>query len=220
LESYHNLRVLQNLYRLQSLGYEYYDEIQQSSSSKLSIPKTLSLQELEKQIAQCHLCDFSKSRTQSMYGYGSTTASVMIVDYSVSEVEDSTNEYFCGRSGELLEKMINSVLELSKEEIFFTHLIKCKPLASLQSFTKQIDSCKHYLLTQIKLIQPKVIVLLGEKTFSGFFGKENSFEELRGHILKFEQINTIAIYHPSFLLRNPNLKKIAFYDLKTIKSCL
>ena len=219
MKSYQNQKILQNLYRLKLLGYDYTDPIEMNENrSELSAddPKNL-----KRQIETCHLCDFSKSRSQSMSGFGSLSADVMFIDHIVSQMEDSTNSYFCGRSGEMLKNMIQNVLELSVEEIFYTHTIKCKPLDIRSSYDSEWLSCRSYLFAQIEQIAPKVIVTLGPEAFANVTGTSSKeFEKVRGHVIEFKKSRLIPIYHPGFVLRNPNLKKVVFNDLKTIKSCL
>ena len=201
------------------MGYEYTDPITLNKSTPdLSADTPTNLSE---QIATCHLCDFSKSRTQSMSGFGSRNASVMFIDHIVSQLEDSTNSYFCGRSGEMLKNMIQNVLELPLEEIFYTHTIKCKPLDIRSTYDSEWLSCRAYLFAQIEMIKPKVIVTLGPQSFANVTGtSKEEFEKVRGHVIEFQKGFLVPIYHPGFVLRNPNLKKIVFNDLKTIKSCL
>jgi len=155
-----------------------------------------------------------------MTGFGSHTASVMFIDYTVSQMQDQTKSYYCGRSGEMLKKMILNVLELAVEEVYFTHAIKCKPLASKHALESEWMSCRGYLFSQIEFIAPKVIVTLGREAFAHLSGDGSDFEELRGHVIEFKKSKLVPIYHPNYILRNPNLKKIVYNDLKTIKSCL
>ena len=218
MKSYQNLKILQNLYRLKLLGYNYTDPVDiNESTPEISAGD---LENLKRQIETCHLCDFSKSRSQSMSGYGSQNAPVMFIDHIVSQIEDSTNSYFCGRSGEMLKNMIQNVLDLPLEQIFYTHTIKCKPLDIRSSYKDEWLSCRAYLFAQIELIRPKVIVTLGPEAFANVSGTQEEFEKVRGHIIEFKKSKLVPIYHPGFVLRNPNLKKIVFNDLKTIKSCL
>ena len=218
MKSYQNLKILQNLYRLKALGYNYTDPIEiNENTPDISAEDP---QNLKRQIETCHLCDFSKSRSQSMSGFGSLTAPIMFIDHIVSQVEDSTNSYFCGRSGEMLKNMIQNVLELPIEQIYYTHTIKCKPLDMRSSYQSQWLSCRAYLFAQIEQIRPKVIVTLGPEAFANVSGTDEEFEKVRGHIIEFKKSKLIPIYHPGFVLRNPNLKKVVFNDLKTIKSCL
>ncbi len=155
-----------------------------------------------------------------MSGFGSVGASVMFIDYVVSEMEDASNSYFTGRSGEMLKKMITNVLELPLEKIYYTHAIKCKPLHLKKELQSEWMTCREYLFSQISFVRPKVIVTLGEESFQTLLGDREPFAQIRGHIIEFKNTKLIPIYHPNFILRNPNMKKIVFNDLKTIKSCL
>jgi len=218
LKSYQNLVLLQNLYRLKAMGYEYIDPF--SINEKKSYDKPNSSEELGHNIATCHLCDLSKSRTQSMSGFGSLSADLMVVDYSVSQAQDSTNGYYVGRSGETLKNMIENVLNVSVNDVYMTHVVKCKPLKSNRPSPSECNSCKTYMFAQMEFIKPKVVVALGEDAYIQITGDEGNFENVRGHVIDFKEYKLIPIYHPQHLLRNPDLKRIAMNDLKTIKSVL
>ncbi len=218
MNSFQNLLLLKNLYRLKALGFEYSDSffVNQKSFNK----KSSNIDELTKDISTCHLCDLSKSRSQSMSGYGNINADLMIIDYTVSLTEDSSNSYYCGRSGEMLKNMVEKVLNLKTEDIYFTHAIKCKPLNSNLPSNSEWNSCKDHLFTQIEFIKPKIIVTLGKDAYAKVTSENENFQNVRGHIIDFKNYKLIPIYHPNHLLRNPDDKKIAFNDLKTIKSYL
>lgn len=218
MKSFQNLVLLQNLYRLRALGFEYIDPFSINEKNIVSTPNNL--EDLVKNISTCHLCDLSKSRKQSMSGYGSHNADLMVIDYSVSANEDEHNNYYVGRSGETLANMIENVLEVKKEDVYFTHAIKCKPLNSNMPSPSEWKSCQSYLYAQIDFIKPKVIVTLGGEAYAKLTGEEDNFEHVRGHVIDMKEYKLIPIYHPNYLLRNPELKKITFKDLKTIKSCL
>lgn len=218
MQSYQNLVLLQNLYRLKSLGFEYIDHFDINDKKSFEQPKDLD--ELKRNVQKCHLCDLSKSRTQSMSGFGSKNSPIVFVDYSISQSQDSTNNYFAGKSGETLQKMIENVLELSINEIYMTHAIKCKPLGTNKPSKSEWNSCKHYLFSELEFIRPKVIVTLGEDAYAHLSGDTHNFETVRGHVIDFKGARLIPIYHPQYLLRNPDSKKIALNDLKTIRGCL
>jgi len=217
LKSYQNLVLLQNLYRLQSIGFDYIDHF--NVNEKKSYEKPSSLDELLHNIKTCYLCDLSKSRKQSMPGFGDVNADLMVIDYTVSQAQDSANSYYSGRSGEMLKSMIENVLQLNVNETYFTHLVKCKPLKSNRPSPSECNSCKSYLLAQINFIKPKIVIVLGEDAYMEIT-QDNNFENVRGHVIDFKDYKLIPIYHPQYLLRNPELRKIAMNDLKTIKSCL
>jgi len=218
LNSYQNLVLLQNLYRLKALGFEYVDSFSINLNNNYIEPK--SLNDLQRNLSNCHLCDLSKSRKQVMGGFGNPQAKLMIIDFYVSISEDSSNSYYSGRSGESLRRMVENVLELNVEDIYFTHAIKCKPLNSNTPSDSEWNSCRSYLFSQIEFIKPDVIVTLGEDTYYKLTGEGDGFENVRGHIIDMKKYKLIPIQHPHYILRNPEQKKTILKDLKTIKSCL
>ncbi|NCO02153.1 MAG: uracil-DNA glycosylase [Epsilonproteobacteria bacterium] len=218
MKSFQNLILLQNLYRMRELGFEYSDPFSINEKSLQTIPMTI--EQLSQNISTCHLCDLSKSRTQSMSGYGNPHANLMIIDFSVSANEDETNSYYAGRSGETLKNMVQNVLKLSVDDVYFTHAIKCKPLNSNMPSDSEWESCQSHLFSQMEFVKPKVVVTLGEYSYAKVTGENENFQSVRGHVIDFKKYKLIPIDHPQFLLRNPELKKIALNDLKTIKSCL
>lgn len=219
LKSYQNIVLLQNLYRLKAIGFDYVDPFSINEKTNHTHPNNL--RELSLNIDTCHLCDLSKSRTQSMSGFGSENAKLMIIDFAVSQTQDVNNLYYSGRSGETLKNMIENVLELNiNNDIFITHSVKCKTLNSNKPSSSEYNSCKSYLFSQIEFVKPKVIMTLGEDSYAKITGDSNNFEDVRGHVIDYKNYKLIPIYHPQHLLRNPELKKITLHDLKTIKRCL
>ena len=218
MKSYQNLVLLQNLYRLKSIGFEYIDHFNINEKTNYETPS--SLDELSANIDSCFLCDLSKSRSQSMSGFGDKNADLLILDFSVSQTQDSSNSYYDGRSGEILKNMIEKVLLLNTQDVYITHCVKCKPLNANTPSSSEYNSCKSYLYSQIEFIKPKVIVTLGEDAYSHLSGDNENFENVRGHLMNFKSSKLVPIYHPQFLLRNPELKKTTLNDLKTIKSYL
>ncbi len=218
LRSFQNLLILQNLYRLRTLGFTYSDPIAMNRKNSTGLPNTLTM--LQQSILDCHLCDLSKSRRQSMCGYGNAQAEIMIVDAYVSESEDEQNAYYVGRSGLSLKNMVEKVLMKHIEDVYITHAVKCKPLHSHEPSVSEFDSCKAYLFKQIELIQPKIIIALGEKAYRFITDDTTPFEQVRGERVHFSNFSLIPIYHPGYLLRNPSLKRKTLHDLHKIKSAL
>jgi DNA polymerase len=210
--------MLQNLYRLKALGFEYTELVSVNEKTLDSLANDLD--SLHLSIKSCHLCDLSKSRKQSMHGYGNQNANLMIIDSVVSNSEDESSSYYAGRAGNSLRKMVENVLELSIEDVYYTHAIKCKPLGSNQPSESEYNSCKPYLFKQIELIKPKVIMILGEDAYNLFSQTKDEFHQVRGHIIDLKEYMVVPIYHPQFLLRNPSLKIETLNDLKIIKSLL
>ncbi len=216
LRSFQNLLILQNLYRLRALGFCFSDPIALNHKNSTMLPNNIT--HLNEIISACHLCDLSKSRTQSMFGYGNYNAELMIVDAYVSSSENEQNAYYTGRSGTSLKNMVEKVLMMNIDDVYITHAVKCKPLGSYEPSISEFDSCKAYLFKQIELIQPKVLVALGEKTYRLITDDTTPFEQVRGEKINFSSFSLVPIYHPTFLLRNPSLKRETMNDLNKIKS--
>lgn len=183
-----------------------------------ALPSDLTL--LHKQMQQCHLCDLSKHRHRVLSGFGNHHADIMFIDGSPSMVEDESGNSFSGRSGTSLQKMIENVLGLNINDIYLTHALKCRPSHHHTILESELSSCKPYLLKQIELVRPKVIVTLGELAYTTLMKNTQSFEAVRGQKIPYEDKILVPIYHPSHLLRNPSLKKCTMDDLINIKGLL
>lgn len=219
MDSYQNLALLENLYRLKSLGYKYIDPISPNIPDVVtSLPSSLT--QLNQTISQCHLCDLSKSRHQSMSGYGNHNATIMFVDAFVSAAEDEGNDYYAGRSGAMLRDMIEKVIGLSIDDVYMTHAVKCKPFGFQTPSASECNSCYPYLSKQIEMISPSIIVALGNDAYRILGNNAEDFDLLRGQLIPYGNALLIPVYHPTFLLRNPSSKKEAMHDLQTIKGAL
>ncbi|MDD5051288.1 MAG: uracil-DNA glycosylase [Sulfuricurvum sp.] len=217
MNSFQNLALLENLYRLKSLGYSYVDPITPNIQNNQSAALPSSLNSLYESIQQCYLCDLSKSRRQSMSGFGNPNAKIVFVDAFVSPAEDEAGEYYLGRSGTMLRDMIEKVLLLNINDVYFTHAVKCKPFGFQNPSPSECNSCSPFLSKQLELIKPRIIVPLGPDTYRMLTGEEDGFEKMRGKIIPFNNSILIPVFHPLFLIRNPSFKKDAMRDLQVIK---
>jgi len=214
-----NALLLKQLYRLKQLGYSYTSVIPfKEEEPNLTLPNTL--EKLQKQALECHLCQLSKSRTNVVFGEGDPKADIMFVGEAPGSNEDSTGKPFVGRSGELLTKMIENVLLLRREDVYITNIVKCRPRNNAEPTPTEAHTCQPYLLKQIELIQPKFIVALGATAYHYLSGDETNISKVRGTIHKQDGYTLIPTYHPSYLLRNPSAKKDVFEDLKMIKGLI
>ena len=220
MKSYQNAALLQNLYRLKALGFDYCDPvIVNTESSGSDLPYTL--EALRRMIDGCHLCDLGKLRRHGMHGQGEAGARVMLIDAFVSMAQDESGSYFAGRSGTSLESMITNVLALAPQEVYLTHAVKCKSSGTQKPSASECSSCKPFWQREVELVRPKVIVTLGPDAYRIVTGDETPFEQVRGHKIDFEKgIILVPLYHPQHLLRNPSLKKVTFFDLQNIKAVL
>ena len=209
-------QVLKYLYNLKSYGFEYHEsfDLFQSEVKNLKLPNNLN--ELKNSAEHCYLCELSKSRKKVVFGYGNPNSKVIFINDEPTKSEDELGTFYVGNSGELISKMIENVLNIKKEEIYITTLVKCKSLNGATNSNMEV--CNDYLLKQIELIKPKLIVALGEKTYSFLMKNNDNFSQISGKELSFNNIPFIATFSPTFLLRNPSFKKDAYYDMLKIKN--
>ncbi|SFV62186.1 Uracil-DNA glycosylase, family 4 [hydrothermal vent metagenome] len=207
-----NALLLKQLYQLKQLGFNYTSvSPYKEEESNLLLPNTL--EKLKKQALECHLCELSKSRTHVVFGEGDPHAALMFVGEAPGSSEDSMGKPFVGRSGELLTKMIENVLHLKRENVYIANIVKCRPPNNRTPTPTEAHTCQPYLLKQIELIKPKLIVALGATAYHYLTGDETPISKIRGILQQQENYTIIPTYHPSYLLRNPSAKKEVFDDL-------
>ena len=214
-----NALLLKQLYQLKQLGYKYTSLVPyQEDTTTLTLPNTLD--RLEKQAKECHLCTLSKSRQKVVFGEGNTNAILMLVGDVPSSSDDSSGKIFTGRSGELLTNMLEKVLHFSRQDVYITNILKCKALDSQSPSPACAHTCHPYLLKEIELIKPKIILALGSLAYEYLCGDNSPIENIRGTVNTQKNYIVIPTYHPSHLLRNPSLKKESFEDLLKVKGYL
>lgn len=214
-----NALLLKQLYQLKQLGYRYTEvNIFKEDEPDLSLPNTL--EALKKQAHECHLCELSKSRNKVVFGEGAEDATLMIIGDFPSSSDDSAGKIFTGRSGDMLTKMLENVLSLRRDEVYMTNILKCRAMDTLSPSPTYAHTCHPYLLKQIELVQPKIILAFGELAYQYLSGDDSSIAEARGTVHEKEGIKIIPTYHPNYLLRNPSAKKEVFEDLLKVKMLL
>ena len=214
-----NALLLKQLYLLKQLGYKYTDLTPfKEDEPDLSLPNTL--EKLKKQAMECHLCQLSKSRTHVVFGEGNINAELMFVGEAPGAAEDSSGKPFVGRSGELLTKMIENVLPLSRSEVYITNIVKCRPRNNAEPTPAEAHTCQPYLLKQIELIKPRIIIALGATAYHYLSGDDTNISKVRGTVFQKKGYILVPTFHPSYLLRNPSAKKDVFEDLKMIKGLM
>lgn len=211
--------ILHTLYHYKALGYEYIDEIKPKIKPSTSLPN--SLDKMQSFISSCHLCDLAKSRKNIVFGEGNINADLMFVGDVPSASEDSMAKAFVGRSGELLNKIIQNVLGLKREDVYLTNIVKCRSQNDKALTNEQIHACVGYVLQQINIIKPKIIVALGSTSFQALSQQHLiNIQKARGQIFTCNNAKLIPTFHPSYLLRNPSAKKLVYQDMLKVKGLL
>ncbi len=201
------------------------------NESSASPQPSQDLQTLRSSLENCRLCRLCEGRKHIVFGVGSPHAKLMFVGEAPGRDEDLQGEPFVGRAGQLLNKIIEA-MGLSRESVYIANVVKCRPPENRNPAPDEISTCEPFLLRQIELIQPKIIVCLGTFAAQTLLMTEEKITSLRGvfqswpnKIVKkhFEtplienSLLVMPTYHPAFLLRNPNMKRPVWEDMQKVR---
>lgn len=173
-------------------------------------------EQLEKSAIGCTKCNLSKSRTQVVFGEGNLHAGIMLIGEGPGYYEDELGRPFVGPSGELLDKILGACGFIRWEHVYIANIVKCRPPQNREPLPEERQACLPYLKEQIRLIDPRIIVLLGATALKGLISPERRISEIRGSWLEWENRYVMPTYHPAALLRNPSLKKDSWEDFKNV----
>ena len=210
--------LLNYLNRLKSYGFIYHENLDLNINSKpsnFSLPNDLN--KINQIALNCHLCQNSKTRKNVLFSSGNINSEIMFLFDEPSTSEDDLGQFNVGKSGEMVEKMISNVLKLDLNNVYTTSLVKCKSNDNLKY--SDVEICSSYLEKQIQIVNPKIIVLFGERAYN-YFTKNDDFFKVRGKEFMFNNRLILATYAPSFLLRNPSYKKDSYFDILRVKSIM
>lgn len=214
------LKILRELHQHQSMGYTYYKNTLKLNVAKDSFMPN-DINSLNRTLLNCHLCQLSKTRKKVVLGEGNINSKIMFISEAPNASEDISGRPFAGKTGELFDKIIETMLNLKREDIYVSNIIKCKPSQNNPLNINDINLCKPYILKQISIVNPSIIITLGSSSFSYLTGDfETSFESVRGEVLQFGNAKLIPTLHPSYLIKNPSSKKDVFKDMLKVKGLL
>lgn len=167
------------------------------------------------EIYQCTKCSLAGSRHNFVFGMGNPNADVMFIGEAPGQEEDLKGLPFVGRAGQLLDKMLFA-LGQKREDVFIANVLKCRPPNNRDPLADEVQQCEPYLIKQISIIQPKIIIALGRISAQVLLKKNQSLSNLRQENHTYQDIPFIVTYHPAALLRNPEWKAKAWIDLKKV----
>ena len=184
------------------------------------------IQELTKEVDKCQKCPLYKSRKNPLTGDGNINSKTMLIGEAPGYEEDIQKKAFVGRAGKILDYLLET-LNLTRNDVYITNIVKCKPPENRDPEQKEIITCFSYLVRQLKIIKPITIICLGKyacqeifklsklpfSKISSMHGKSYKIKTSYGHA------QIIASYHPAAALHNPNILKILKEDFKKIKLC-
>ena len=170
---------------------------------------------IESKVATCKKCSLHKGRNNTVFGDGNRNADWFFVGEAPGKDEDLQGKPFVGRAGRLLTEVIFS-LGLTRDEVFIANILKCRPPDNRDPKSVEVDQCFSYLEKQIDLVQPKIIIAVGKIAAHSLLGSDLPMGKLRGKIHGFgsNEVPTLVIYHPAYLLRSPSQKHKVWEDLQ------
>ena len=171
---------------------------------------------LSQEASNCQKCGLARTRTSVVFGSGRTDADLMFVGEAPGAEEDRQGLPFVGAAGQLLTRMIEA-MGLTREDVYITNIIKCRPPNNRDPKLDEIAKCQPYLLQQIDLIAPVVICTLGRFAAQTLLQTTESMGRLRGKIFEYQNAKLVPTYHPAALLRNAHWKRPAWEDLKLVR---
>lgn len=182
--------------------------------------KTAALLALKEKVLKCKKCpNLVSFRTNIVFGVGNSNASLMFVGEAPGADEDLQGEPFVGKAGQLLTKIITA-MGLTRQQVYIANILKCRPDTPLPTGNRaptadEMRVCIPYLIEQIDIIRPKVIVALGATAVEGLLGERLGITKVRGNWREYRGIPVMPTYHPAYLLRNQSLavKREVWYDM-------
>jgi DNA polymerase len=167
---------------------------------------------LEAEVRACTKCALHKTRTQTVFGVGNRNARWMFIGEAPGADEDRQGEPFVGKAGQLLNAILFA-MGLKREEVYIANVLKCRPPGNRDPQPEEVEQCEPYLIRQIELIRPRLIVALGRHAAHSLLKTEVPLGKLRGQKLSYHGTPLFVTYHPAYLLRNPADKRKVWDDL-------
>ena len=176
--------------------------------------KERALLELKKVVEQCKSCELGATCTNKVFADGSANAKIMLIGEAPGAEEDASGVPFVGRAGKLLTQFLTEAGFDRAKDFYIVNTVKCRPPNNRVPSDFEKKCCSDYLSAQINIVKPKVIVLCGSTALKSFSDKEYKISDIRGQWIDlFGEIKAMAIFHPSYLLRNHSLEEGSPRDL-------
>ncbi len=175
------------------------------------------LKDLEAALNNFYGCSLKDTAINTVFGGGNPKSKIMLIGEAPGGDEDKIGQPFVGRSGQLLDKMLASIGLKSREDYYITNVVPWRPPGNRKPSSAEIATCLPFLIKQIEIIKPDIIILLGGSAAAALLGGEDSITKIRGKWKKYNDIDVIPTFHPAYLLRGALQKAKAWQDLIEIK---
>jgi DNA polymerase len=176
-------------------------------------------EEIHCEIGDCVRCPLHEQRTHVVHTEGNRKARLMFVGEAPGADEDAQARPFVGRAGQLLTKIIEAI-GMKREEVLIGNVNRCRPPGNRAPTAEEASTCKPYLLREIAIVQPQVIVVLGNTAMKNLLDTREGITRLRGTFQDYKGIKVMPTFHPAYLLRDPSKKRETWEDLKKVRDYL
>ena len=172
------------------------------------------LEKVRKRAEKCSACRLAAKRTNMVFGEGNPEAEIMFIGEGPGEDEDLSGRPFVGKAGQLLTKIIENGMKIPRSQVYIANIVKCRPPANRDPMPDEAQCCIGFLKEQIKIVNPKVLILLGKVAMKNLLGIEGAITKAREGTYEYEGIKVFVTYHPSALLRNEAYTRPVWEDIK------
>ncbi len=167
-------------------------------------------------VQACTRCALHQGRTQTVFARGSGASGLCFVGEGPGADEDLQGFPFVGAAGQLLDKMI-AAMGIERDDVYVCNIVKCRPPKNRAPEPEEMSACMPYLVEQLALVEPQVIVALGKTAVQGLFGTAEGITRIRGRWRLYQgRIAVMPTFHPAYLLRNPEAKRDVWADLQLV----
>ena len=178
-----------------------------------------SVENIRADIGACTRCPLWEGRTNIVHSTGNMQADLMFVGEAPGADEDIQGFPFVGRAGQLLTKIIEAI-GISRDEVFIGNINRCRPPRNRQPTPVESETCKPYLMREIAVVRPKVVVVLGNTATQNLLNTKVGITKLRGNFQDYFGVKVMPTFHPAYLLRDPHKKREVWEDMKKVREYL
>src|SRR5216117_2022843 len=171
------------------------------------------------EVMACTRCELHKSRMIAVPGEGPADAKIMFVGEGPGQNEDEQGRPFVGAAGKLLTELLESI-GIKRSDVFITNVVKCRPPSNRAPRKGEIETCNPYLMSQIRLVKPRIVCALGTPAIATLLGEEYSATRVHGKPTSKGDVTILPMYHPAAALYDASLKEVLALDFKTLKELL
>ncbi|HEY0097793.1 MAG TPA: uracil-DNA glycosylase [Pyrinomonadaceae bacterium] len=187
---------------------------------ELSLPREgETFADIHRDVGECLRCPLHQSRTRIVHSEGNAKARLMFVGEAPGADEDASGRPFVGRAGQLLNKIIEAI-GMKREDIFIGNVNRCRPPQNRTPTHEEAVTCKPFLLREIAILRPDVIVVLGNTAMKNLLDTKEGITKLRGQFMDYKGIKVMPTFHPAYLLRDPSKKRETWEDMKKVREYL